>query len=349
MAKRKPIGFLLYEGCDLLDVSGPAEAFKFAEVHLQRQDRADPAPELFYFSPDGGQVSTAQDLPLITRPISDIAGCGLDTLIVVGSFDVNLACDPRLPACIAEHRGSIRRIAAVCTGAFVLALAGVLDGRRAVTHWADCDQLARDFPAIQVEADCIFVDDDGVWTAAGVTAGIDMALAMLEQDYGPDFAMGVARSMVVFLKRPAGDSQVSMALRGQDSSGPIASCSSGSRSIPTRTCAPRALAERAHMSLRNFYRAFEDTTRMSPAEWVEATRLEVAKRLLEQTDEYAEQVAVKAGFLTYERMRRSFARHLGVSPLAYRSRQTRPFLSPTPEIYVQSAASGTTATGPTAH
>jgi transcriptional regulator GlxA family with amidase domain len=274
MAKRKAFGFLLYEGCDLLDLSGPAEVFKFAEVHLQKQGRADPTPELFYFSPDGGEITTAQALCLITRPAADIAGCGLDTLIVVGSFDVHLACDPRLPACIAEHQGSIRRIAAVCTGAFVLALAGALDGRRAVTHWNDCAQLARDFPAIEVDPSCIFLDDGGVWTAAGASAGIDMALAMLEQDYGPDFALGVARSMVVFLKRPSGESQVSMALRGQDSSGPIGELLKWIALNPDADLRAETLAERAHMSLRNFYRAFEDATRMSPAEWVEATRLE---------------------------------------------------------------------------
>jgi transcriptional regulator GlxA family with amidase domain len=288
-------------------------------------------------------ITTAQALPLVTQPVSEIPACRLDTLIVAGSFEVNLACDPRLPACISENRKSIRRIAAVCTGAFVLALAGVLDGRRAVTHWSDCEQLARDFPAIEVDPSCIFLDDEGVWTAAGASAGIDMALAMLEQDYGPDFALGVARSLVVFLKRPAGESQVSMALRGQDSIGPIGDLLRWIALNPDKDLRAETLAERANMSLRNFYRAFEDATNMSPAEWVEATRLEVAKRLLEQTSEYAEQVALKAGFVSYERMRRSFARHFGVSPLAYRSRQSRPILSPTPGNFVQPGTHSATA------
>jgi transcriptional regulator GlxA family with amidase domain len=248
-------------------------------------------------------------------------------------------CDPRLVDCIVRNRTSIRRIAAVCTGAFVLAAAGLLDGRRAVTHWKDCDALARRFPAIDVDPNSIFTEDDGVWTSAGVSAGIDMALAMIEQDYGPELAMSVARSMVVFLKRPGGQAQVSMLLQSQDNSGPIGELLKWIADNPSEDLRAETLADRVHMSLRNFYRAFEQVTHVSPAEWVEATRLEVAKRLLEQTGEYAEQVAVKSGFITYERMRRTFIRRLGVSPMAYRGRVALPADTPTPEIYVHRESS----------
>ena len=170
-----------------------------------------------------------------------------------------------------------------------------------------------------------------------------MALAMIEQDYGPQLAMGIARSMVVFLKRPGGHSQFSMALRSQVRSGPIGDLLDWIANNPNEDLRAETLAERAGMSLRNFYRSFEHATQMSPAEWVEASRLEVAKRLLEQTDEYAEQVAFHAGFGSYERMRRSFARCLGVSPLAYRDRFSTQVEPPTVKVSTLSrtAASNT--------
>jgi transcriptional regulator GlxA family with amidase domain len=318
MADEHAIGFLVYEGCDLFDIAGPAEVFRFVENRLaSRPD--DPIPRAYYFSPDGGVITTGQRLPVVTRAINEIDRCNLDTLIVVGSFDADRTSDPRLVACIAHHAGSIRRIASVCTGAFVLARAGVLDGHRAVTHWQDCDALAQNFPAVTVDPSCIFIEDRRVWTSAGITAGIDMALAMVEQDYGPEMAMSVAQAMVVFLKRPGGQAQVSMALKSQEPAGQIRALVKWIMEHPGDDLRAEALAERAHMSLRNFYRAFEQATGTTPAEWVEAVRLEVAKRLLEQTDDLAEQIAFKAGFGSYEQMRRTFAKRLGSSPLAYRS------------------------------
>lgn len=319
MAPELAIGFLVYEGCDLFDIAGPAEVFRFVENRLRSRPN-DAVPRAYYFSPDGGVISTGQGLPVVTRSVCEIEGCNLDTLIVVGSFDAHRTSDPRLIACVASLFGLVRRMASVCTGAFVLARAGVLEGHRAVTHWQDCEALARDFPGITVDASCIFIEDRGVWTSAGITAGIDMALAMVEQDYGPEMAMSVAQVMVVFLKRPGGQSQVSMALKSQEPAGPIRDLVTWIIDHPGEDLRAETLAERAHMSVRNFYRAFEQATGTTPAEWVEAVRLEVAKRLLEQTDELAEQIAFKAGFASYEQMRRTFAKRLGSSPLAYRSR-----------------------------
>jgi len=319
MGREVAIGFLVYEGCDLLDMAGPAEVFRFVENLLaSRPD--DPVPRSHYFSPDGGVITTAQGLPMVTRPMSEIEDCDLDTLIVVGSFHADQESDPRLVECIARHRRTLRRVASVCSGAFVLARAGVLDGRRAVTHWQDCEALAEKFPGVTVDPSCIFVEDHGVWTSAGITAGVDMALAMVEQDYGPEMAMSVARVMVVFLKRPGGQSQVSMVLQSQEPSGQIHDLLKWIMEHPGEDLRAEVLAERAHMSLRNFYRAFEEATATTPAEWVEAVRLEVAKRLLEQTNENADQVAFKSGFASYEQMRRTFVKRIGSSPLAYRGR-----------------------------
>lgn len=318
------VGFLLFEDCDPLDVTGPAAMFKCAEVQLREDGRAsEPLPEMCYFSPDGGLVATCQGFAIQTRSADEIRSSRLGTLIVSGGYRADETSDPRLARCIRQSYGSIPRIAGVCTGAFVLGRSGLLDGRRAVTHWRDCDALEREFPAAEVDRDGIFIDDGGVWTSAGATAGIDMALAMIEQDYGHELAHKVAARMVVFLRRPAGQAQVSMALRSQDVQGPIGELLKWIVANPHADLRAEALAERVHMSLRNFYRAFEEATASSPAEWVEATRLECAKRLLEQTGEYAEQVAVKSGFITYERMRRTFFRRVGASPLAYRGRFAR--------------------------
>jgi transcriptional regulator GlxA family with amidase domain len=315
------IGFLLFNDCDPLDVTGPAAMFKCASIQLLEDGRGNEAlPEMFYFSPDGGLVGTCQGFAIACRPLSEIDGLGLGTVIVAGSYSADQTTDPRLAECIRRNKGAIGRIAGICTGAFVLGRAELLDGRRSVTHWLDCDALAAQFPCTEVDRNCIFIDDDGVWTAAGATAGIDMALAMIEQDYGHQLAQKVAERMVVALKRPGGHAQVSMALRSQEDEGPIGGLLRWIAANPEADLRAEALADRVHMSLRNFYRAFEDATGTPPAEWVEATRLELAKRLLEQTGEYAEQVAVRAGFMSYERMRRSFVRRLGASPLAYRAR-----------------------------
>lgn len=335
------IGFLVYEACDLFDIAGPAEVFRFVENRLAARPN-DPVPRAYYFSPEGGVITTAQGLPVVTRPISDIDGCNLDTLIVVGSFNADRTSDPRLVACVARIRGSLRRIASVCCGAFLLARAGVLNGRRAVTHWQDCEALARDFPEITVDPGCIFVEDHGVWTSAGITAGVDMALAMVEQDYGPEMAMSVARVMVVFLKRPGGQSQVSMTLQSQEPTGQIRDLLKWILENPGEDLRAEALAERVHMSLRNFYRAFEEATGTTPADWVEGVRMEVAKRLLEQTNGLAEQIAFKSGFASYEQMRRTFVKRVGSSPLAYRNRS--PDLpDPTklpPHLHVPSSTTG---------
>jgi transcriptional regulator GlxA family with amidase domain len=322
--KLRRIALLLFDQCDLLDVSGPASVFSSAARSLVISGLTrDHLFELRYFSPEGGPIMTRQGLAVHTDPLPTPARGDIHTVIVVGGAGLDQSCDGRLVVWLREHHDAFERIASVCTGAFVLGLAGLLDGRRAVTHWEDCDELQRQFPKAQVHPNCIFTEDRGVWTSAGVSTGIDLALAMVEQDCGRDLALTVARRLVLFLKRPGGQTQFSTALRGQAATGPLASLLRWIGDNPGADLRAETLAERANMSLRNFYRAFVEATGLPPAEWVEAIRLEAARRLLEQTSQTADQIALTAGFGSYERMRRTFTRRLGVSPAAYRDRFPR--------------------------
>ena len=209
----------------------------------------------------------------------------------------------------------------MCSGAFVLAEAGLLDGKRATTHWRVCDLLARSFPAVEVDPDPIYVRDGNVWTSAGVTAGMDLALALVEEDLGRDVALAIARRMVLFLRRPANQSQFSAPLQAQ------AAERDGIREAqhlvtehPEGDCSVAALARAAAMSERNFARCFTDEVGVTPARYVERVRVETARRLLEDTDEGVEAIAAAAGFGTAETMRRTFLRLLRTNPTEYRRR-----------------------------
>ncbi len=314
---------LLYDECDLLDFSGPAAVFHSAARHLIR---AGQTSDLLYsvepLSMDGGLVRTMQGIEINCRQVRALEP-GLDTLIVTGGAVDHRSCDPRLLGWIRVNQQSIRRVTSVCCGAFLLAGAGLLDGRRATTHWEDCAELQNCFPATDVQPDSIYVQDGKIWTAAGISAGIDMALALVEEDYGHSLALLVARNLVVFLKRPGGQSQFSTPLQSQSIEGPLGSLLAWIIANPAEDLRTESLAERANMSLRNFYRAFEAGTGNSPAEWIANVRMEIAKRSLEEGSEKIEEISWKAGFKSYEQMRKAFARHMGVSPTQYRARFAR--------------------------
>jgi transcriptional regulator GlxA family with amidase domain len=316
---------LLFDGCDLLDFAGPTAAFH-AAGRLLRRDHGSPGPlyEVLSLSIDGGPVTTLQGVVVETIAASRLADGELDTLIVTGGTLDHTQCDPRLIDWVAENEAAIRRVASVCCGAFILCATGVLKGRCATTHWEDCEHLQECFPDIQVQPDSIYVQEGKYWTAAGITAGIDMALAMIEQDHGHALALVVARNLVVFLKRPGGQSQFSAPLRSQTVEGPFASLLNWIVENPGEDLSAETLATRANMSLRNFFRAFKGATGMSPAEWVEMARIETAKRLLEQTVDRVESIAFASGFGSYEAMRKSFARRVGITPGAYRARFATP-------------------------
>ncbi|HET6606461.1 MAG TPA: helix-turn-helix domain-containing protein, partial [Rhodopila sp.] len=245
----------------------------------------------------------------------------LDTLLVAGGPGVGGACsDSDLVGWLRDRSRHARRVVSVCTGAFLLAAAGILDGRRAVTHWSYCAALSRQYPAVRVETDPIFVRDGPVWTSAGVTAGIDLALALVEDDLGRDVALAVARYLVMFLKRPGGQAQFSAALSLQAADDRFGALHdwinahlAGDLSLPV-------LAERAGMSNRSFSRHYTESTGVTPGRAVERLRVEAARRMLAETATPVKRISQKCGFGSEETMRRSFLRLLSATPQDYRAR-----------------------------
>jgi transcriptional regulator GlxA family with amidase domain len=322
MVETKRIAFLLFEGCDLLDVAGAVAVFD--STCRRAASAAGPAPlyRSAFLSLSGGTLRTEQGLAVETDKAGELAPGELDTIIVVGgSFET--LYDASIADWIRRNHLHVRRIASVCLGTFLLAQSGLLEGMQATTHWDYCDRLSSDYPAVEVVEDAIYIPGAHVWTSAGVTSGIDMALAMVEEDYGRELALAVARYQVVFLKRPGGQSQFSAPLRVQTVEGPLAPILQWIAENPCEDLRTETLAERANMSLRNFFRAFEEATGTTPADWVELTRLDDAKRLLEQTRQAVDQVAFHSGFGSYERMRKTFARRLRITPGEYRERFSR--------------------------
>jgi len=246
----------------------------------------------------------------------------IDTLLVAGGAGVASAeRDEALRAWLRAAAGRSRRVASVCTGAFLLARAGLLDGRAATTHWSACDALARRHPTVRVEADRIFVRDGDVWTSAGVSAGMDLALAMVEEDLGAGVALDTARWLVLFAKRPGGQSQFSRSLAMQRAEQePLREVQDWIFENVERALTVESLAEQAGMSVRTFARAFAREVGMTPASYVEAVRIERARLALESTAAGVEDIARSCGFGTPETMRRAFARRLQVNPTEYRRR-----------------------------
>ena len=230
------------------------------------------------------------------------------------------ASDALLVDWLRDRAGRVRRVGSVCSGAFLLAEAGVLDGRRAVTHWFFCADLARRFPAVRVEADPIFVRDGSVWTSAGITAGIDLALALVQEDLGRSIALAVARYLVVFLKRPGGQAQFSTALSLQMAEDRFGMLHDWIAEHLTEDLSLRALAREAAMSERSFSRHYAEATGLTPARAVEHLRVEAARRLLSDSQLPVKRIAQRCGFGSEETMRRSFQRLLSVAPQDYRAR-----------------------------
>jgi transcriptional regulator GlxA family with amidase domain len=249
----------------------------------------------------------------------------IDTLIVAGGDGVRAAHENEaLIAWIRRAASGSRRIASVCTGAFLLARAGLLDGHEATTHWSSCHELERLYPEVSVQTDPIYVRSGNVYTSAGVTAGIDLSLALVEEDLGPKVARDVARWLVLYLRRPGGQSQFSAALEGQRAERePLRAVQAWMVDHLDADLSVPALAVRAFMSPRNFARAFKREVGMTPGAYVETLRVERARALLETGDENIDQVAHRCGFGTVETMRRTFRKRLGVSPGDYRERFQR--------------------------
>jgi len=322
VAKIRPVSFVTYPGVEIIDLTGPMEVFAFANNALQRSGIcSEPAYPMQVLAAKPGPVMSSCGLQIIAdKAYSDVQD-GIDTLLIAGTPEVScLLCDPALQDWVRTMAPKVRRLASVCTGAFLLAESGLLDGRRATSHWDYCDWLARDYPSVNVEPDRIFVRDGFISTSGGITSGIDMALSMVEEDWGSELALLVARYLVVFLKRPGGQSQFSAYLTSEATRPELKDLQAWIILHLTDDLRVEALAERMCMSPRNFARFFLTETGMTPAKFVEMARIDAARHYLGSTQQTLEVVADKSGFGDPERMRRAFIRQLGVNPQSYRER-----------------------------
>ncbi|MEU1573533.1 GlxA family transcriptional regulator [Streptomyces collinus] len=304
---------VLFDGLQSLDVTGPVEVFAGAELLSPGAYRIRTA------SLDGAPVRTTSGLTLV--PDESLATAPDPDILLVPGGTGSLRPDPRLVTWVRERGPRARRLVSVCTGAAVLAAAGLLDGRRATTHWAYCDRLAREHPAVEIDPDPVFVRDGHIATSAGVTAGIDLALALVEEDLGRDAALTIARHLVVFLRRPGNQAQFSAQLAAQTAQRePLRDVQRWITDHPDADLCVDTLAARARLSPRHFARAFRAETGMTPGRYVDRVRLEHARRLLEDTAGGVEEIARTSGYGTPEAMRRAFVRTLGTPPAEYRRR-----------------------------
>jgi transcriptional regulator GlxA family with amidase domain len=305
-----------FPGTTLLDVAGPAEVFHTANQLL---DRA--AYELVVASGGGGAVRSASGLVLDTTPIDAVAA-PVDTLMATGGMGVQAATDDaHLIGAIKRLAAGSRRVTSVCTGTFLLAQAGLLEGRTVTTHWGRAGGLARRFPTLEIDADRIFVRDGDVWTSAGVTAGIDLALALVEDDHGAALAREVARWLVVFVQRPGGQGQFSAHLAVAPAQrADVKAALDAIAADPGAELTVAALARRVGVSERHLARLFRAETGTTVADHVEAVRVEAARRLLEDGREGIGAVARRCGFRTVETFHRAFKRRTGITPGEHRAR-----------------------------
>jgi transcriptional regulator GlxA family with amidase domain len=315
------IVLLAYDGVQTLDVTGPYEVFAGAN-RLAASCGGAPPYVLEIVAPRARRFRTSSGLDIAADRALGPLPAGIDTLVVAGGAGaLDAAADRAVTRWIARAASRARRVASVCTGAFLLAEAGLLDGRRATTHWAACEPFAARYPSISVEPDRIHVKDGRVYTSAGVTAGMDLALALVQEDLGREAALAVARWLVVFLKRPGGQSQFSAQLAAQlAESEPIREVQGWIQDHPGGDLSVPGLARRCGMSPRNFARVFVREVGATPARYVEAIRVESARRLLEDSRLGVDQVAERCGFGTAESMRRAFLRTVRVAPSEYRNR-----------------------------
>lgn len=312
--KRRRILIVAFDGVQALDVTGPGDVFSLADPDGRAYEIRHVARK--------PTVVTSSGLRLERDVGIDRVPPAVDTLIVAGgSGDRGRSADDQLIGWLRRTADRARRVASVCTGAFLLARAGLLSGRRATTHWAACEDLAREHPDVEVLCDSIYVRDGKIYTSAGVTAGIDLALALVEEDLGATVAMRVARQLVLFVRRPGGQAQFSHGLSVRVASRPgIRELQDWINDHLDQDLSVPALARRSSMSERNFARVFAAETGKTPGAYVEAVRLERARMLLEETDEQVEEIARRCGFGTVETLRRVFDRNLHVSPRLYRQR-----------------------------
>jgi len=321
-AAARRVAIVAFPDVQVLDVTGPLEVFSQATRWLEARRPAAAGYVVELLAREARSVATSAGVRLsVSRRLQAVRG-GIDTLLVAGGAGARAATQDRpLVRWLQRLAPRVRRLGSVCTGAFVLAEAGLLDGRRATTHWMACNALARQYPRVSVERDPIFVRDGNVYTSAGVTAGMDLALALVEEDHGREVALQVARGLVLFLRRPGGQSQFSaqLAVQAADRQ-PLRELQAWMADHLEADLSVPALAARVAMSPRNFARVFTREVGMTPARYVEQLRIEAARRRLEEASNGVDAVAAECGFGSSESMRRAFLRQLHVPPTAYRHR-----------------------------
>jgi len=316
VTKTRTVVILALPGVQLLDVSGPTDVFAEANVQARQE-----AYRLLLIASQPGEIRSSSGIRLIPdQTIASPFRHSIDTLLVAGCPNAaEMSLSSAITNWLREMAGATRRYSSVCSGAFFLAAAGLLHGKRVTTHWAVANRLAQAYPSVSVEPDAIYVREGRLRTSAGVTAGLDLALALVEEDLGRDIAMKVAGQLVMFFKRPGGQMQFSRngatLVTGrsvlQEVQRFIAAHPAFDHSIPR-------LAARSGLSPRHFARLFRSEIGMTPAAWVEAARVAAARHLLESGRDAPKQVAVRCGFANADTLRRAFVRHVGVTPAEYR-------------------------------
>jgi transcriptional regulator GlxA family with amidase domain len=318
--KRKRIGILLYPGIQALDAAGPMDAFAAAGVSDDK-GRAAAGYDVFTVGLSGRPV-TAESGLVLTPTYSAANAPAMDTLVIPGGCSMRDPAKAKaVSAWIRRRAPKLRRIAAICTGVYGLAGTGLLEGRKVTTHWRFARDLAQRFPNLRIEADAIFTKDGPYYTSAGITAGIDLALALIEEDYGPAVSLAVARELVVYLRRPGGQAQYSEPLKYETQSPDR--LAEVTRWITTNLHKPitvEALAQQARLCPRQFSRRFKRAFGVSPAAFVESTRLNEAQRRLADSARSIDRVAASLGYRSSHVFRRAFERRFGISPSLYRSR-----------------------------
>lgn len=317
----RTVDIIVYPGFKALEAIGAMKVFDYANTHLRARNLPG-GYDVRIASTAIGPVESDTLMSLHASKALDASRLP-DLAVIVGCHHVEQVLQdiPALAAWVAEAAPRIDTLAALCTGCFFLAEAGVLDGKTAATHWSAVDSLRQRYPLIQVNADAIFVREGKFWTSAGVTAGIDLALALVEDDFSRDIALEVARDLVVYLKRPGGQSQFSVHLSSQMTTHPTIRQLQGwiMEHLAEELTVP-LLAARLAMSERNFTRVFQRETGISPTEFIDTARFEVARRLLEDNVSSLKQVAAQAGLHSEDRLRRLFQKKLAITPRDYRER-----------------------------
>lgn len=329
---RHTVEFVVFPDALGLDITGPLEVFNTASRVIEQKRKDDSGYRARFAAADKGPVRLSSGLEIVAK-VAFKDSSTADTLLVPGGQGVHQAInDPDFIDYIRQRSQQVRRIISVCSGAFILAAAGLLDGRQATTHWLLADELARQYPRVKVRSDAIFTREDHIYTSAGVTAGIDLALAVVEEDHGLSIALEVSRLLVMYFRRPGSQSQFSAPLKAQEAAGErFSGLHNWLVNNLNKPITVEQMAECSAMSQRNFARVFKTTTGLTPIKYLETLRLDRAREILTVGAESLDRIAEACGFGREERLRRAFLRRFNVTPSQYRLHFIKTAANPTPD------------------